>query len=619
MASIKLVRLGAQDNLSIWAEKTNSIINVVEDFILNSGSIITRQTPANTHMIVWDSTNSEFNNKTLIGPIIIDTTYSSTTQFKFKPQNELITDLTEKSVATGNDYVMIYDSVGLTLKKAKISAIQTSQAAAGSDTQVQYNQSGSFAASAGLTFNYASNLLSVSGGLAVGTTKLVVSTSTNNVGIGVASPSYALDVSGNVNISSGNSYRINGTTVLNATSLGSGVVSSSLQSLGTLSSLTVSGTTSLQGATTVSSTLTANSISSSGTISGNILQATTSATIPTLYTTDATASVHIDVGQKAWIFKTYMDLISDSADTTDPNSYFILFTRDITTGVTVNKILGTIYFRGKDSTAGLQNGAAIVSTAEGTFTSTSSPASIRFLTTPSGTISPVERLRIFPSGSLTIGTSPSTERTLLYVQGTVNAGDSAISSSTVNININGTGNRSATLALYTDATYSPGFSISRSNAGANATLTFLHRGTGAVSFTNQESATFSFLTSNTTRFQISDTQITSNVLVVSSSGGRFGNTTIAANGIELAETGTGDRDCAIDFHSESITYTDYDFRIIRSSGANGNVTLLNRGSGFFDINCYDPSSNFRIYTNNTLRMLIDSAGKTTVYGTLEVV
>lgn len=52
---------------------------------------------------------------------------------------------------------------------------------------------------------------------------------------------------GNINLTTGNTYRINNTSVLSATALGSGVTSSSLTSVGTLSSLTVSGNTTLSG------------------------------------------------------------------------------------------------------------------------------------------------------------------------------------------------------------------------------------------------------------------------------------------------------------------------------------------------------------------------------------
>ena len=51
----------------------------------------------------------------------------------------------------------------------------------------------------------------------------------------------SLKSSENLNVASGKGYQINQTEVLNATTLGSNVVSSSLTSVGTLSALTVSG------------------------------------------------------------------------------------------------------------------------------------------------------------------------------------------------------------------------------------------------------------------------------------------------------------------------------------------------------------------------------------------
>jgi len=50
-----------------------------------------------------------------------------------------------------------------------------------------------------------------------------------------------LTTSGGINLTSGNDYKINGTSVLTSTTLGSGVVNSSLTSLGTLGQLNVSG------------------------------------------------------------------------------------------------------------------------------------------------------------------------------------------------------------------------------------------------------------------------------------------------------------------------------------------------------------------------------------------
>ncbi len=80
----------------------------------------------------------------------------------------------------------------------------------GSDTQVQFNDGGSFGGDAGLTYNKTTDVLSVTGG---------------------------------VNVATGGDYEINGTPVLNATTLGTGVVNSSLTSVGTLGILAVDNIT----------------------------------------------------------------------------------------------------------------------------------------------------------------------------------------------------------------------------------------------------------------------------------------------------------------------------------------------------------------------------------------
>jgi hypothetical protein len=65
--------------------------------------------------------------------------------------------------------------------------------------------------------------------------------SNGNVGIGITNPTEKLQVIGNINLSTGSSFKIDGSDVLTISSLGSGVTSSSLTRVGTLSSLLVSG------------------------------------------------------------------------------------------------------------------------------------------------------------------------------------------------------------------------------------------------------------------------------------------------------------------------------------------------------------------------------------------
>lgn len=88
----------------------------------------------------------------------------------------------------------------------------------GLDTYVQFNDGGStFGGDAGLTYNKDTDTLSVGGDL-------------NVTGV---------TTSGGVNVTTGNDYKINATSVLTSTTLGSGVVNSSLTSVGTLGTLQV--------------------------------------------------------------------------------------------------------------------------------------------------------------------------------------------------------------------------------------------------------------------------------------------------------------------------------------------------------------------------------------------
>jgi hypothetical protein len=93
-----------------------------------------------------------------------------------------------------------------------------------------------------------------------------------------------------------------------------------------------------------------------------------------------------------------------------------------------------------------------------------------------------------------------------------------------------------------------------------------------------------------------------------------GVSTGAAN-IELGGLRTGDGNSFIDFHSAS--GTDYETRIIRSAGANGNLSFSNLGTGNF-ILTNASTGNIRLntigagpielYTTNSLRMLIAAGG-----------
>lgn len=75
--------------------------------------------------------------------------------------------------------------------------------------------------------------------------------------------------------------------------------------------------------------------------------------------------------------------------------------------------------------------------------------------------------------------------------------------------------------------------------------------------------------------------------------------------IELGGSRTGDGNSFIDFHSTAST--DYEFRIIRSGGLNGNVTLANAGTGVFTLQQVGAGT-MVFNTNAAERMRITTGG-----------
>jgi hypothetical protein len=81
--------------------------------------------------------------------------------------------------------------------------------------------------------------LTISGDLTVDTDTFYVHSAADRVGINTTAPAFDLDVSGIINAE--NSYYVDGQQVLTQTGLGSGVTSSSLETVGTLESLVITG------------------------------------------------------------------------------------------------------------------------------------------------------------------------------------------------------------------------------------------------------------------------------------------------------------------------------------------------------------------------------------------
>lgn len=89
---------------------------------------------------------------------------------------------------------------------------------------------------------------------------------------------------------------------------------------------------------------------------------------------------------------------------------------------------------------------------------------------------------------------------------------------------------------------------------------------------------------------------------------------VSANGtnitaIEIAGDISGDAICYMDLHSQS--GSDYDFRILRSAGANGSTSLNHRGAGNFQINAQDSAA-VTLRTNSTNRVIVANTGQVSV-------
>lgn len=91
----------------------------------------------------------------------------------------------------------------------------------------------------GITFSQSNSKIIHNNLIINGTEPQVFFNSNGNIGVGVTSATEKIDVDGNINISG--QYKIDGNAVLSENTLGSGVTSSNLQTVGILNSLSVTG------------------------------------------------------------------------------------------------------------------------------------------------------------------------------------------------------------------------------------------------------------------------------------------------------------------------------------------------------------------------------------------
>ena len=244
-------RLKSSDSLAQWAQKTNQLADQVDVISSTSGSIggtgyTSGQIAAYGTSWINYTPGADLSSAISGGNINFTLTPAAFTN------KSAIT-----SVDAANDYLLIYQNSSGLVKKVNPQYIATP---GGSTTFVQFNNAGAFGGSTGFTFS--AGVLTVPTGLTINTNNLYVAG--GKVGIGNVIPAQPLDVTGNIATST--AYYVGGNSVLSATTLGGGVVGSGLTSVGTLSSLTVSGagvfnssiqsaSLSVTGAATVGTTL----------------------------------------------------------------------------------------------------------------------------------------------------------------------------------------------------------------------------------------------------------------------------------------------------------------------------------------------------------------------------
>ena len=219
-------RLKSSDSLAQWAQKTNQLADQVDVISSTSGSIggsgyTSGQIAAYGTSWINYTPGADLSSAISGGNINFTLTPAAFTN------KTAIT-----SVDAANDFLLIYQNSSGLVKKVNPQYIATP---GGSTTFVQFNNAGAFGGSTGFTFS--AGVLTVPTGLTINTNNLYVAG--GKVGIGNVIPAQPLDVTGNIATST--AYYVGGNSVLSSTTLGGGVVNSGLTSVGTLSTLTVSG------------------------------------------------------------------------------------------------------------------------------------------------------------------------------------------------------------------------------------------------------------------------------------------------------------------------------------------------------------------------------------------
>ena len=274
-------RLKSSDSLAQWAQKTNQLADQVDVISSTSGSIggsgyTSGQIAAYGTSWINYTPGADLSSAISGGNINFTLTPAAFTN------KTAIT-----SVDAANDFLLIYQNSSGLVKKVNPQYIATP---GGSTTFVQFNNAGAFGGATGFTFS--AGVLTVPTGLTINTNNLYVAG--GKVGIGNVIPAQPLDVTGNIATST--AYYVGGNSVLSATTLGASVVNSGLTSVGTLSTLAVTG------AGVFNSSLASASLSVTGSVTvGTTLSVTGSVGIGTASPTQKLVVAGADAVNPIWV------------------------------------------------------------------------------------------------------------------------------------------------------------------------------------------------------------------------------------------------------------------------------------------------------------------------------
>ena len=229
-------------------------------------------------------------------------------------------------------------------------------------------------------------------------------TSDGNAGIGTASPGQKLEVNGSIKMSNdADDIVINDATVLSKTTLGSGVIGSSLTSVGTIGTGTWEGTAIDKtrggfGADVSASTWKLSSLNRS--FADGRSQASKAMVL------DSTGSFKmqsITSVKSGFNLEMYSDTVTDKASLRFRKSQFDTAVGTIET-LSGAHHLGEIVFQGADTGGAFDDGAIIRAIADNSLGTDASdmPAKLEFLTTPNDTSDAEVRMSILSTGAVTI-------------------------------------------------------------------------------------------------------------------------------------------------------------------------------------------------------------------------